>query len=57
MAWIVSSARGVGGWRGGGGEPKSMDPLGLEKRMEANYDIDKNGPRRRSDENHGIKAP
>ena len=45
----------VGGCLGGGGEPKSMDPLILEKRMQAIYNIDKNAPRRRSYENQDIK--
>jgi len=45
----------VGGCLGGGGEPKSMDPLVLEKRMQAIYDIDKNAPRRRSYENKDIQ--
>ncbi|MGD8526684.1 MAG: [FeFe] hydrogenase, group A, partial [Thioalkalispiraceae bacterium] len=41
----------VGGCLGGGGEPKSMDPLVLEKRMQAIYGIDQQLPRRRSYEN------
>lgn len=45
----------VGGCLGGGGEPKSMDPLVLEKRMQAIYEIDKNAPRRRSYENQDIQ--
>ncbi|BCN94239.1 ferredoxin [Thiomicrorhabdus immobilis] len=45
----------VGGCLGGGGEPKSMDPLILEKRMQAIYGIDKNAPRRRSYENQDIQ--
>ena len=45
----------VGGCLGGGGEPKSMDPLVLEKRMQAIYAIDKNVPRRRSYENQDIQ--
>ncbi|WP_321325897.1 [FeFe] hydrogenase, group A [Thiomicrorhabdus sp.] len=45
----------VGGCLGGGGEPKSMDPLILEKRMQAIYNIDKNAPRRRSYENQDIQ--
>ena len=45
----------VGGCLGGGGEPKSMDPLVLEKRMQAIYNIDKNVPRRRSYENQDIQ--
>ena len=45
----------VGGCLGGGGEPKSEDPLVLEKRMQAIYNIDKNVPRRRSYENQNIQ--
>ena len=45
----------VGGCLGGGGEPKSMDPLVLEKRMQAIYNIDKNATRRRSYENQDIQ--
>ena len=45
----------VGGCLGGGGEPKSMDPNVLEKRMQAIYGIDKNVPRRRSYENQDIQ--
>jgi len=45
----------VGGCLGGGGEPKSMDPLVLEKRMQAIYEIDKDAPRRRSYENQDIQ--
>jgi len=45
----------VGGCLGGGGEPKSMDPLILEKRMQAIYDLDKNSPRRRSYENRDVQ--
>lgn len=44
----------VGGCLGGGGEPKSDDPLVLEKRMQAIYHIDKNAPRRRSYENQDV---
>lgn len=39
----------------GVGEPKSKDPLVLEKRMQAIYSIDKNVPRRRSYENQDIQ--
>ncbi len=46
----------VGGCLGGGGEPKSMDPLVLEKRMQAVYAIDRNAARRRSFENQDIQA-
>lgn len=45
----------VGGCLGGGGEPKSMDPLILEKRMQAIYDMDKQAPRRRSYENQDVQ--
>jgi len=45
----------VGGCLGGGGEPKSMDPLVLEKRMQAIYEVDKNAPRRRSYENQDVQ--
>ena len=45
----------VGGCLGGGGEPKSMDPLVLEKRMQAIYDLDKHAPRRRSYENRDVQ--
>jgi iron-only hydrogenase group A len=45
----------VGGCLGGGGEPKSMDPLILEKRMQAIYEIDKHAPRRRSYENQDVQ--
>ena len=45
----------VGGCLGGGGEPKSMDPQVLEKRMQAIYSIDKTLPRRRSFENRDVQ--
>ena len=45
----------VGGCLGGGGEPKSMDPLVLEKRMQAIYEMDKHAPRRRSYENQDLQ--
>ena len=45
----------VGGCLGGGGEPKSMDPLVLQKRMQAIYDVDKHSPRRRSYENQNVQ--
>ncbi|MDG6778597.1 [FeFe] hydrogenase, group A [Thiomicrorhabdus sp. zzn3] len=45
----------VGGCLGGGGEPKSMDPQVLEKRMQAIYAIDKQAPRRRSYENRDVQ--
>ena len=45
----------VGGCLGGGGEPKSMDPQVLQKRMQAIYEVDKNAPRRRSYENQDVQ--
>ncbi len=45
----------VGGCLGGGGEPKSMDALVLEKRMQAIYNMDKHAPRRRSYENSDVQ--
>ncbi|CAA6818947.1 MAG: Periplasmic [Fe] hydrogenase large subunit (EC, partial [uncultured Thiotrichaceae bacterium] len=45
----------VGGCLGGGGEPKSMDPFILEKRMQAIYAIDKDAPKRRSYENQDVQ--
>lgn len=45
----------VGGCLGGGGEPKSLDPLILEKRMRAIYGIDRQAPRRRSHENKDVQ--
>ncbi|MEJ8810811.1 [FeFe] hydrogenase, group A [Variovorax ureilyticus] len=45
----------VGGCLGGGGEPKSLDPHILEKRMHAIYAIDQNAPRRRSFENEAVQ--
>jgi iron-only hydrogenase group A len=45
----------VGGCLGGGGEPKSMDPLILEKRMQAIYEVDKHAPQRRSYENQDVQ--
>ncbi len=45
----------VGGCLGGGGEPKSMDPQILEKRMHSIYEIDKNSPRRNSYENQDVQ--
>jgi len=45
----------VGGCLGGGGEPKSQDPLVLEKRMQAIYEMDKHAPRRRSYENQDVQ--
>jgi NADP-reducing hydrogenase subunit HndD len=46
----------VGGCLGGGGEPKSMDPRILEKRMQAIYEIDQQAPRRRAHENRSVQA-
>lgn len=46
----------VGGCLGGGGEPKSMDPNILEKRMHAIYAIDQGAPHRRSHENREVQA-
>ena len=45
----------VGGCLGGGGEPKSMDPLVLEKRMHAMYAIDSQALHRSSYENQEIQ--
>jgi len=45
----------VGGCLGGGGEPKSMDPLVLQKRMQAIYNLDKDAPQRRSYENKDVQ--
>jgi NADH-quinone oxidoreductase subunit G len=45
----------VGGCLGGGGEPKSMDPLILEKRMRAIYELDKLAPKRSSHENQDVQ--
>ena len=45
----------VGGCLGGGGEPKSMDPLILEKRMQAIYEMDEQAPQRRSYENQQVQ--
>lgn len=45
----------VGGCLGGGGEPKSMDPKILEKRMHGVYGLDKNASRRSSYENQDIQ--
>lgn len=45
----------VGGCLGGGGEPKSDDPLILEKRMQAVYAIDRAAPRRRAHENTEVQ--
>ncbi len=45
----------MGGCLGGGGEPKSMDPDVLKKRMQAIYEIDRQAPRRRSHENQDVQ--
>jgi NADH-quinone oxidoreductase subunit G len=45
----------VGGYLGGGGEPKSMDPLILEKRAQATYEVDRQAPKRRSYENLDVQ--
>lgn len=45
----------VGGCLGGGGEPKSMDPHILKKRVQTIYEIDKQAPRRRSYENADVQ--
>ena len=45
----------VGGCLGGGGEPKSMDPLILHKRMQAIYALDQHAPQRRSHENQDVQ--
>jgi NADH-quinone oxidoreductase subunit G len=45
----------VGGCLGGGGEPKSLDPDVLQKRMQAIYELDKHAPRRRSYENPDVQ--
>lgn len=44
----------VGGCLGGGGEPKSSDPLVLEKRMRAVYEVDAHALHRRSYENADV---
>jgi len=45
----------VGGCLGGGGEPKSLDPMVLEKRMQAIYDLDRQMLHRRSYENQDVQ--
>jgi NADH-quinone oxidoreductase subunit G len=45
----------VGGCLGGGGEPKSLDPDILRKRMQAIYEIDRQAPHRRSHENQAVQ--
>ena len=44
----------VGGCLGGGGEPKSLDPHILEKRMQAIYELDEQAPMRRSYQNPDV---
>lgn len=44
----------VGGCLGGGGEPKSMDPLILHKRMQGVYALDQHALQRRSHENQDV---
>jgi NADH-quinone oxidoreductase subunit G len=46
----------VGGCLGGGGEPKSLDPDILQKRMQAIYEIDQHASHRRSHENQAVQA-
>lgn len=46
----------VGGCLGGGGEPKSMDPLVLHKRMLATHELDKQAVRRGAHENLAVQA-
>jgi len=45
-----------GGCIGGGGQPKSDDPLALEKRMRSVYSLDKTWITRRSHENASLNA-
>lgn len=45
----------VGGCLGGGGEPKSLDPNVLQKRMQGIYAIDAQAIRRRSYENRDVQ--
>lgn len=45
----------VGGCLGGGGEPKSLDPNILQKRMQSIYEVDKRALRRRSYENQEVQ--
>lgn len=45
----------VGGCLGGGGEPKSMDPDILHKRMQAIYEIDEQAALRRSYQNQDVQ--
>ena len=46
----------VGGCLGGGGEPKSMDPLVLDKRMRAIYELDKQAVRHSAHENRAVQT-
>jgi NADP-reducing hydrogenase subunit HndD len=43
-----------GGCIGGGGQPKSLDPLILSKRMKAIYSIDERSAKRKSHENLAV---
>ena len=45
----------VGGCLGGGGEPKSMDPLVLDKRMRAIYALDEQAAQRSAHENRAVQ--
>lgn len=45
----------VGGCLGGGGEPKSLDPRILQRRMQAIYQLDRQALRRRSYENADVQ--
>lgn len=45
----------VGGCLGGGGEPKSLDPDVLKKRMQAIYEVDKHSLHRGSYENRDVQ--
>ena len=45
-----------GGCIGGGGQPKSLDPFVIEKRLQSIYGIDKSLKKRKSHENTEVKA-
>ena len=45
----------IGGCLGGGGQPRSLDPKGLEKRAQAIYTLDERSVIRKSHENPSIK--
>ena len=45
-----------GGCIGGGGQPKSLDPFVIEKRLQSIYGIDKSLKNRKSHENSEVKA-